>query len=233
MITGYFGLPGSGKSTFLAMLASKAQNKGNVVFVNEDFPIAGCYLYNFTDLGKYDIRDGLVLMDEISLDADNRDFKTFSKRSKEFFALHRHFGLDIVWATQTFDGADKKIKNLTQLLYYIRPIGGISMAVQVASIMMIPTKHNLKAMAQDIFQTHVKPGFFRLLLFPFNGTVKFCRRKKYYHLFDSFCVPEYPKIHLPYYDGERILYAGDEGYPYLYDPSDKTVHIRKKAAALA
>lgn len=226
MITGYFGLPGSGKSTFLAMIAYKALKKGHVVFVNEDFPITGCYLYNFSDLGKYELRDGLILMDEISLDADNRDFKTFSKRSKEFFALHRHFGLDVVWATQTFDGADKKIKNLTQQLYYIRPFGNLSFAIEVTSFMIIPSKKSLKTQAQDILQSHIKPGFLSLLLFPINGSIKFCRRKKYYDLFDSFCVPEYPKIHLPYYDGEKVLHAGDEGYPYLYDPSDKSILVR-------
>jgi putative protein kinase ArgK-like GTPase of G3E family len=51
MIIGYFGLPGCGKSTFLAQIAKRYQRRGIDVFVNDSFPIDGCYLYKWSDLG--------------------------------------------------------------------------------------------------------------------------------------------------------------------------------------
>ena len=113
MITGIFGLPGSGKSTFLAQLAKRYQKMGYRVFINEDFPVDGCYLYSWSDVGKFDMSNSVVLIDEVSLYADNRDFKQFHKALKQFFILHRHYHIDIVWCTQQFDGVDRKIRELT------------------------------------------------------------------------------------------------------------------------
>ena len=51
---------------------------------------------NFDEIAYYDYSDSLIIIDEISLHADNRDFKTFSKELLEFFKLawslsHRYY----------------------------------------------------------------------------------------------------------------------------------------------
>lgn len=229
MVRGYFGLPGSGKSTFLAKKAFQTNRKGFDVFVNEDFPIAGCYLYKFSDLGRYEVKNGLVLMDEVSLDADNRDFKQFSKRSKTFFILHRHYYLDVVWCTQKYNGVDNKILNMTDQMYYIKrwPLG-FSMATKIDSIIYIPTRRSLKLTAGDITQTHIKSGLLSILLAPFTGALEICWRRRFYRYFDSFKAPELPKIHFPYYTlDHQILYYGDEGYPSRFDDDEPDVKIRR------
>ena len=76
MIEAVFGLPRSGKSTYLAYLAKKAQRKGIKVYSN--YYIDGCYTLDFENLGKYDYSDCLMLIDEISLLADSRDWKQFN-----------------------------------------------------------------------------------------------------------------------------------------------------------
>ena len=65
MIKGVFGLPRSGKTTYLAKLAYKAQKKGIKVYTN--FYCKGCYTLDFDSLGVYDYSDCLLLIDEISL----------------------------------------------------------------------------------------------------------------------------------------------------------------------
>ena len=90
MIQGYFGLPGSGKTTFLTMLAQKElrkirKNKSVYDKVLTNFYCDGCYKIDYKDLGHYSIENSLILLDEITLDADSRDFKQFDKFHKSFF----------------------------------------------------------------------------------------------------------------------------------------------------
>ena len=71
------------------------------------------------DLEKYKFKNTLILWDEITMDADNREFKTFSKELRDFFLLHRHLGCDIIYATQNFENVDKKVRDLTSELWYM------------------------------------------------------------------------------------------------------------------
>ena len=116
MISCYFGVPGCGKTTLLTKLAIKEKKRlrkryDNIYTIN--FNCEGCVPLTWDDLGKYRFENSLILIDEITLLADNRDFKTFPKDILEFFVLHRHMGLDIVYATQNFENVDKKIRDLT------------------------------------------------------------------------------------------------------------------------
>lgn len=194
MVTGIFGLPGSGKSTFLAMLAKKYQSRGYDVFINREFPIDGCYLYDWSDIGRYDISRALILIDEVSLYADNRDFKKFTAQLKEFFALHRHYKTDIIWCTQQYDGVDRKIRELTRELFYIRPtLFGMSYVVQLERVMYVPTRRDLsKNSSADISVKWVRPGLLRLLLSPVNRSMRICFRRRYYKYFDTFQAPKLP-----------------------------------------
>lgn len=136
MITCFFGLPGCGKSTLLAKLAYKElkrikKGKSKYVRVLSNYFIRGCSVLDFDMIGKYDMSNSLILLDEISLDADSRDFKSFSKPLKQFFILHRHYGCDIIYATQQYDGVDRKIRELTQNLYYMKKAGPLTYATAI------------------------------------------------------------------------------------------------------
>lgn len=124
MLTCYFGVPGTGKTTFLASIAVKelkkiqrGKSKYNAVYTN--FYCKGCNKIEFDDLKKYKLYDSLILLDEITLDADNRKFKQFTDDIRDMFILHRHLGLDIIYATQSFELVDLKIRQLTQELWYL------------------------------------------------------------------------------------------------------------------
>lgn len=124
MVTGFFGVPGVGKSTLLVKIALTELNrikkgKSQYKHVLSNFPIAGCEMVRFEDLGKFEISDSLIIFDEISMDADSRDFKSFPKNVRNFFILHRHFNNKIVYATQDFEKVDKCIRALTFDLWYL------------------------------------------------------------------------------------------------------------------
>lgn len=125
MITCYFGVPGVGKTTLLTKLAVKAikrMNKGKGPYENvyTNFYCKGARRIDFNDLKTFKVTNSLILLDEITMDADNRDFKNFPDEIRDFFILHRHLHNDIIYATQGYDAVDKKIRLLTQELWYMQ-----------------------------------------------------------------------------------------------------------------
>ena len=118
MIKCYFGVPGCGKSTVLVREYKKNKKRYDHVYTI-NLQIKGVEMITKDDLAKYKFKNTLILWDEITMDADNREFKSFSKDLRDFFILHRHFGCDIVYATQNFEKVDKIIRDLTSELWYM------------------------------------------------------------------------------------------------------------------
>lgn len=205
MITGYFGVPGCGKTTLATKKARKINKmikrdekrvkmglnrKCPYKYVLTNFNCKGCYKIDFSDIGVYDIQECAIILDELTIDADNRDFKNFQRSSVEGFIYHRHYFNDIFYYTQNYNAVDKKIRDLTHTLYFVKKS-------------YLPF-FNLFTKARRIFRTidineHTKeivngyrfPNLFELLL-DFIGLIRIgeiCFRPFYYKDFDSFCQP--------------------------------------------
>lgn len=115
----YFGVPGSGKTTYAAWLAKKYLKRGRKVYTN--VPIEGCYLITVQDFEKYHLEpNSLVIFDEAGIDFNNRDFKKFSPELNYRFKYHRHYKLDIVILSQSYNDMDKKIRLLARNLYVVK-----------------------------------------------------------------------------------------------------------------
>ena len=183
MVSGYFGLPGSGKTTFLTMIAQKElkrirKGKSKYKYVFTNFYCKDCYKINWSDLGTLLIEDALILIDEITLFADSRDFAKFSQSAKMFWLLHRHYNCDIVYFTQHYNNVDKKIRDITFDLYFVKPfIFGFSRASRIFRTLDIQE------------QTHEIVNGYRFSTFfdRFGGkTHKYCFRRRWFKYFDSF-----------------------------------------------
>lgn len=121
MIRGYFGVPGCGKTSFASKIAIQEVKKGRydeILTIN--FQCSGCIPATYDTLRNFKFKRTLVLIDEITMNADNRKFKSFTDEERDFFILHRHLKCDIIYFTQNFENVDKKIRDLTQDLWYIR-----------------------------------------------------------------------------------------------------------------
>ena len=85
-----FGKKGSGKSTLLTKLAVRYSKKKWTVYTTENIPGT----HNITDpkqIYKMDFPErSCILIDEVSLIWDNRDFKSMDKRVVEWFRYQRH-----------------------------------------------------------------------------------------------------------------------------------------------
>lgn len=188
MITGVVGLTGAGKSTLLAYLADRAQ-KGKSLRIGlppfggciiqdlrskeykriySNFPLRGCFPLSWDMLGEYEIRDALVLWDEIIMDSDSRKFKEYPERIKFFFSQHRKFDLDIVWCTQNYRDVDLRIRNLTQQYLFLEKSG--------SSSLVTPVHHSAGVLHGQIDDWYELGGpLSRMRL----------KRGKLYHMFDT------------------------------------------------
>lgn len=180
----YFGLPGCGKTTLLTQLALRAVKgkKYRNVYGNIPLAIEGYTYIDNACIGKYELTDGLILIDEGTLFADSRAYKSFSPELVYFFLMHRHFNVDIVIFTQQWDGVDKKIRVITDRVYYVyKPLlfrRWITKYYRIPYGIIIPDK-NATEKYGEIVQGYCKPNFLVRLFSPL------CFRPLYYKYFDS------------------------------------------------
>ena len=180
MIYGVFGLPRSGKTTFLCKIAKKEIKRGKKVFTN--FPCKGCYKLDFQTLGKHNYCDCTLLIDEISLICDSRDWKNFNSDLRYFFTNHGHYNVDVWYCSQWFTDCDVKIRRMTEQLYYIeRKFLGLSMRFDVLRDIVTTSTGEIT----DSYRFKHGRLFYRPL---------------YYKRFNSFTRKELPAVNLELWD---------------------------------
>lgn len=113
-----FAKKGQGKSTLLTKMALNHLKHGWTVFSTD--PIPGCYLIRPEEIGYYELPwHSLLIIDEIGMIWDNRDFKNFSNAVRDWFKLQRHRGVKVICASQSFD-VDKKIRDLADDMFLLQ-----------------------------------------------------------------------------------------------------------------
>lgn len=139
----YFGLPGSGKTTVAAWIVNdknkivnkkqkqlnkqKNQNtrysKSLKKWIEEhkntysNIAIKGTYKTEKKDIGKYDIVNGDLIIDEVGIEYNNRQFSAFPKSAISYFKLHRHYKVDVHIFSQSHEDCDITLRRLAQKLY--------------------------------------------------------------------------------------------------------------------
>lgn len=193
MVTEVFGLPGAGKSSFCAYLAISEQNKiftgkspYKRIVSNVEIKYPGVVYMSFSDMLKYDLGwETLCLIDEGLLEFDNRDHKNFTYEKLEFFIEHRRHKLDIWIFIQQAGGFDKKIRSITDQVYYIHKgsyFRSISYLNKIPYGILIPSKKDTGSEKYgEIIQGYHRGSFFDRI---------FCKRiyrPLVYGYYDSFC----------------------------------------------
>ena len=116
------------------------------------------------------------------MDADNREFKSFSQDLRDFFILHRHLGCDIIYATQNFENVDKKIRDLTSELWYMSK-SVIPFFREFTTAKRIYRNININEYTSDLTLGY---RFCNLLESFFTSNFMIIFRRKYYKYFDSY-----------------------------------------------
>lgn len=114
----YFGLKGSGKSTWLTKEALRYLRQGRTVYSN--FKIPGCILYDPRRLGEFKPEpESVIICDEIGLIFNNRHWDSFPDSVNKLLKLERKYSFVFISATQMFDEMDKKIRGLYDHIYQV------------------------------------------------------------------------------------------------------------------
>lgn len=117
-LTFIFAKKGQGKSTLLTKEALNHLKRGWSVYSTE--PIPGCYLVRSEDIGLYEFPEhSLLIIDEVGMIWDNRNFKSFPEYVRDWFKLQRHRKVKVIMASQSFD-VDKKLRDLADNMFLVQ-----------------------------------------------------------------------------------------------------------------
>lgn len=141
----YFGVPGSGKTTFAAHLTKWALRENPLISfcrkhdnlvtrwilntglfkrkidVYSNVPITGAYkLDPKSDIGYYMIENAKIIIDEAGIEYNNRSFKSFPAESIYYYKYHRHYRTSVDVFSQSYDDMDITLRRLAQNFYVVR-----------------------------------------------------------------------------------------------------------------
>lgn len=191
MVRLYFGLPGCGKTTLMVanLIKDVKSKKYKNVYCNVKTNVKGVTYIKNEWIGRFMMCDGAIHIDEATLFADSRDFKSFDKGKLTYFLEHRHYNVDISLYTQQWDGVDRKIRVITDRCYYVykSPLLGYWLTtyyrIPYGIIIPDPKKDGGEKLG-EIVQGYCKPS---LLVRLFSPKLY---RPRYYKYFDSWELPE-------------------------------------------
>lgn len=175
----YFGVPGSGKTTLAARLVLQNLKHGVKTFSN--VPIKGALLYDAGTIGKIDISDGEMLIDEAGIQFNNRKFKTMPQETIEWLKLHRHYGIKNIHVfSQSYEDMDITLRRLADEIYVVKR----TLIPYVFCIRRIKVKVGIDKETHQITDMY---------FFQFLG-IHLYLGYHYWHMFDSWSAPDLPVV---------------------------------------
>lgn len=180
-----FGKKGSGKSTYLVKLARKHLKKHWLVYTNMDeLFIPGVRHFNVQHLGEYvPEAHSLLLLDEVGMIWDNRDYKVFKPSVRDFFKLQRHYKVKVYMASQSFD-VDKKLRDLCDGMYLHTNFARVFTLGKRITRKITITQSTSEAESRIAQDLKICP--------PWEWTLTYIPR--WARCFDSHTIPDMPKL---------------------------------------
>lgn len=124
----------------------------------------------------------VILVDEINLLWDNRDFKSFPKEMQKYFRLQRHYKHIFIGFSQTYD-CDKKIRDLADELIIIKRNFRVWIRSKsyIKKVVVVSPEENNARETANMTDDFIPRGWFYDLSSPFNAWLP-----KWVKLHDSF-----------------------------------------------
>ena len=180
-----FGKKGSGKSSYLCKLALYYKKRGYNVYTNMlDCSINNVRIIDADDLGEFVPEEkSVILLDEVGILYDNRNYKNFRPAVRDFFKLQRHYKCIVYLASQSFD-IDKKLRDLCDEMYLVQNVGIVYSLIRPISKKITLTEATAEG------ESRIAEN----LKFRFITSWKMFYIPKYSKCFSSFVAPERPKL---------------------------------------
>ena len=191
-----FGKKGSGKTTYLTKQALKHIRRGWTVY--STVPIPGTIFFNVDDIGTFVFPvNSLVLIDEVGMIWDNRNFKAFKSNVRDYFKLQRHYKNKVILFSQTFD-VDKKLRDLTDEMYLLRSVG------RVFSIARKINKNITIQQGGENYTSTLADQYEYAPVLSHNG-IQITWVPRYVDFFDSFEIED-----MPFVTGEKCEFSEEQ-----------------------
>lgn len=141
----YFGVPGSGKTTFAAYLARQCMRQSRVITwaqrhpgkfsarllssrlfkravpVWSNVPITGTLALDaLHDVGRVMIQGGKVIIDEAGVEYNNRNHKSFPQEAIYWYKYHRHYQCSVDVFSQSYEDMEITLRRLAQNYYVVK-----------------------------------------------------------------------------------------------------------------
>lgn len=187
------GLPRSGKTTLLQKIANYHTKKGRKVYSN--VPLENTYKIEIADIGKYQIENAVILLDECGVYLNNRKWKSTPQEFIEWTKYVGHYKCLVYLASQAED-FEVTLARMCQSIWLCRKIGKrISMAAHIKVILDVDDT------GQCIIKRLTKESIIGALL---NN--EFTWMPKYWKGFNSFeCKKLEDKMFNTWYDNNAII----------------------------
>lgn len=173
----YFGTPGSGKTTHAAKIVFDNLKKGIPTYSN--VPIKGSFLIDASDIGQYSISNCDLIIDEASIEYNNRKYKSLPQSVIQWYKLYRHYGVRNVYVySQSYEDMDITLRRLADRYYLIKR----TLLPCLAIVRPIHVRIGIDEQTKQIQDQYV-----------FDLLPSFVWLPRYWHLFDSWDAPELPQ----------------------------------------
>jgi hypothetical protein len=191
------GKKGAGKTTLLTKLAIQHRLRGWKVYSDVYIPFT--YRIKTEDIGiKHIPPNSVLLIDEVGMVWDNRNFKNFNEKVRDWFKLQRHYKVKVYMFSQAFD-IDKKLRDLTDAMYLIE------MKLRIFSYgKKIIRRPTLREATSDGESKLVDDMRWDNILFFWCGSRIFTFIPKYAKYYDSFDAPELEQKEFEYNNPEKF-----------------------------
>lgn len=211
-----FGKKGAGKSTLICKLAHKYWKAGRPVYSTIYTPFS--QIFDVQLLGEYVFpEESVVLIDEVGMVWDNRNFKNFRTDVRDYFKLQRHYRNTVYLFSQSFD-VDVKLRNLTDHMYLVKNyFGFFSVARKIRrNIVLVEATGESESRIADNLE------FTNILTWLFDGVI-FTWVPRWVKYFDS-----HERADLPVFEYDVASYCRKGLLFRLSSGMMSMMHIHKK-----
>lgn len=180
-----FGKKGSGKTTLMVKLSIKYNRKKRPVYRNVP-GIPGTYYFDTDIIGIAAFPpESVIMVDEVGMVWDNRNFKNFSNEVRDYFKLQRHYKHTVYLFSQSFD-IDKKLRDLTDRMYLVTNLFNC-VSIARGIVKQITISHADKNTVGE--SKLVDDMRFQPLLLFWLGSCKITYIPRYAKYFDTYIAP--------------------------------------------
>lgn len=194
-----FGKKGSGKTTYMCKLAIQYHKKGWNLYSNIDLPYAR--KFDVKMIGKCFVPPhSVLLIDEVGMIWDNRNYKNFSDDVRDYFKLQRQSKNIVYLFSQTFD-VDVKIRNLTDAMFLVTsplPCISILRRIKRCIVLLQPTAENEGRISDSLEFTPIWMNLFGA------KSLQITWIPKYSSYFKSF-NPKKQSVHIDNYSKDSLI----------------------------